>query len=67
MLANNKEIGYIQWGDDLDPHKGILKDVSNNAQPKLGEAVVTSGYSLFPEGIPVGKISNLHTKGAAIH
>lgn len=62
MLAANKEIGSIEWGDDLNPHKAILKDISNNALPRLGELVVTSGYSLFPEGIPVGKISNLHTK-----
>jgi rod shape-determining protein MreC len=62
MLANNKEIGFIEWGDDLNPRKAILRDVSNNALPKLGEMVVTSGYSLFPEGIPIGKISNLHTK-----
>ena len=62
MLAKNKEIGYIEWSDDLDPHKGILKDVSNSALPKIGEAVVTSDYSLFPEGIPIGKISNLHSK-----
>ena len=62
MLAKNKEIGYIEWSDDLDPHKGYLKDVSNNAQPKLGEQVVTSEYSLFPAGIPIGKVSNLHTK-----
>src|ERR1700722_4547814 len=40
MRADNKEIGSIQWNDDLDPHKGILKDVSNNAQPKIGEWVV---------------------------
>jgi rod shape-determining protein MreC len=66
MLANNKEIGYIEWGDDLDPHKGVLKDVSNNALPKLGELVVTSGYSLFPEGIPIGRISNLHTKTGGV-
>jgi len=66
MLANNKEIGYVAWGDDMDPHKGVLKDVSNNALPKLGELVVTSGYSLFPEGIPVGKISNLHTKAGGL-
>lgn len=63
MLADNKDIGSIEWSDDLDPHKGILKDVSNNAQPKVGEAVVTSGYSLFPEGIPIGRVSSLHTKG----
>ena len=62
MLAKNKEIGYIEWSDDLDPHKGLLKDVSNNASPKLGEQVVTSEYSLFPAGIPIGKVSNLHTK-----
>jgi len=62
MLANNKEIGYIEWSDDLDPRKGILKDVSNNAQPKVGEQVVTSQYSLFPAGIVIGKVSNLHTR-----
>ncbi len=62
MLATGKELGYIEWSDDLNPHKGILKDVSNNAQPKLGEAVVTSEFSLFPAGIPIGKVSNLHSR-----
>jgi rod shape-determining protein MreC len=66
MLAKNKEIGAIRWGDDLDPHKGLLMDVNNNAQPQYGELVVTSGYSLFPKGIPVGKISNLHPKAGGI-
>jgi rod shape-determining protein MreC len=63
MLADHKEIGYIEWNENLDPRKGILKDVSNNSLPKLGEQVVTSGFSLFPEGIPVGRITNLHLKG----
>ncbi|MDB5129019.1 rod shape-determining protein MreC [Mucilaginibacter sp.] len=63
MLATNKEIGYLEWGDDLDPHKGLLVDVSNNAQPKIGEMVVTSELSLFPAGIALGKVSNLKTKG----
>ncbi len=63
MLASTKEIGSIAWGEDMDPHKAVLKEVSNNAQPKLGEWVVTSGYSLFPEGIPIGKISSLRIKG----
>jgi rod shape-determining protein MreC len=63
MLAKDHQLGYIEWSDDLDPRKGILKDVSNNAAPKLGENVVTSQYSLFPAGILVGKVSNLHAKG----
>lgn len=65
-LSKNKEIGSIRWGDDLDPHKGLLVDVNNNAQPQYGEMVVTSGYSLFPMGVAVGKISNLHPKGGGI-
>jgi len=63
MLARNKDIGYVEWGDDINPRKCVLKDVSNNAQPRIGEWVVTSGYSLFPEGIPIGKVSSLHIKG----
>jgi rod shape-determining protein MreC len=64
MLATNKEIGYLEWGDDLDPHKALLVDVSNTAQPKIGEMVVTSQLSLFPAGIPIGKVSKLNAKGA---
>lgn len=64
MLANNKEIGYLMWGDNLDPHKAILGDVSNSAQPKINELVVTSQLSLFPAGIPIGRVSKLNAKGA---
>jgi len=66
MLVNNKEIGSFIWGADLDPKKGLLIDIQNDAQPKLGEQVVTSGYSLFPTGIPFGKITNLHAKGGGL-
>jgi rod shape-determining protein MreC len=62
MLADSKDHGSFRWSDNLDPHMGLLYDVSNNAQPKLGELVVTSDLSLFPTGIPIGKISNLHAK-----
>ncbi|WP_454803849.1 rod shape-determining protein MreC [Mucilaginibacter phyllosphaerae] len=62
MLAGSKEIGYLEWGDDMNPHRGLLIDVSNNAQPKIGELVVTSDLSLFPAGIPLGKVSKLNAK-----
>lgn len=63
MLASSKEIGYLNWGEQLDPHTGLLVDVSNNARPKIGELVVTSDLSLFPAGIPLGKVKSLHAKG----
>jgi rod shape-determining protein MreC len=63
-LAGSKDLGSFIWSDNLDPHVGLLYDVSNNATPKVGELVVTSDLSLFPAGVPIGKISNLHSKTA---
>jgi rod shape-determining protein MreC len=62
MLADNKAIGSIIWGDNLDPHRAQFINVSNNIKPHIGEQVVTSDYSLFPAGIPIGKVVDLHTK-----
>ena len=62
MLADTKDQGSFKWVDNLDPHKGLLHDVSNNVRPKLGEWVVTSDASLFPAGVHIGKISSLHSK-----
>lgn len=67
MLADTHDLGNFLWGDNLDPHQGLLVDVSNNVKPHVGEAVVTSTLSsLYPAGIPIGKISNLHAKGGGL-
>ncbi|MFD2864858.1 rod shape-determining protein MreC [Mucilaginibacter antarcticus] len=63
-LAGTNELGSFTWGDNLDPHMGLLYDVSNNATPKVGDLVVTSDRSLFPTGIPIGKIASLKSKTA---
>ena len=63
MLADTHDIGSFLWGDNLDPHAGLLVDVANNVKPRIGELVVTSNLSsLYPAGIPIGKISNLQAK-----
>lgn len=61
MLADTKDQGSFKWGNDMDPRSGLLYDVSNNARPKLGEWVVTSDVSLWPAGVRIGTISNLHS------
>jgi rod shape-determining protein MreC len=64
MLADTKDIGSLIWGNDLNPHMGVLKDIPNHVKAHVGEWVVTSTYSdLFPAGIPLGKVMNLHAKG----
>jgi rod shape-determining protein MreC len=64
MLAETKDIGSLIWGYDLNPRKGLLIDVPNHVKPHIGQWVVTSTYSdLYPAGIPLGRVSNLHAKG----
>ncbi len=63
MLADTRDPGFYMWGDDLDPTKGLLIDVPNHVKPHINELVVASNSSLFPVGVPIGKISNLHAKG----
>ncbi len=63
MLADTRDLGSFLWGDNLDPHQGLMVGVSNNVKPRIGQPVVTSTLSsLYPPGIPIGKISNLHAK-----
>jgi rod shape-determining protein MreC len=64
MLANSRQIGSFSWGSDLNPHKGLLFDITNDASPKVGEQVVTSDKSLYPTGIAIGKLINLRAKNA---
>lgn len=63
MVTDTKDIGSMIWSDDLGPHTGLLIDIPNHVKPRLGEPVVTSGFSLFPPGISIGKISKLNAKG----
>ncbi|MGY3213446.1 rod shape-determining protein MreC [Mucilaginibacter sp. HD30] len=64
MLANSRQIGSFSWGADLNPHRGLLYDITNDASPRVGELVVTSDRSLYPTGIAIGKLLNLRAKNA---
>jgi len=66
MLADTHDPGFYMWGEDMDPTKGLLIDVPTHVRPHLNEMVVTSNTSLYPAGIPIGKITNLHAKGGGL-
>jgi len=56
-LANSKAFGSLVWGEgNPDPKKALLKDIPNHIKVLKGEKVVTSGYSLFPAGLPLGHV-----------
>lgn len=54
-----EHFGFIQW-DGKDPHKVQLKNIFNYLPVKVGDTVLTSGYSsIFPEGEMIGTVSEI--------
>jgi len=58
-VKKNNAVGSLIWGDgNLDYRKAFIKDIPNHFKLNIGDTVVTSNFSSFPAGIPVGKITN---------
>ena len=52
--------GYLHWYGDR-PDEAYLDDVPRHARVRIGDIVVTSGYSsVFPPGMLVGKIMRVY-------
>ena len=52
--------GYLHWYGG-DPSVAYVEDVPRHAKFKLGEWIVTSGFSsIFPSGVSVGKIEQAY-------
>ncbi|EOR93219.1 Rod shape-determining protein MreC [Arcticibacter svalbardensis MN12-7] len=64
-ITENQAFGSLVWGEgNSDPRTAVLQDIPNHIQVKIGQHVVTSGYStLFPEGLPIGRILRTKEKG----
>lgn len=57
-------IGSLVWdGGNMSSKIATLKDVPSHVKVKPGDPVTTSGYSLFPMGLPVGKVKRTGLKG----
>lgn len=62
-LKKSGHFGSLEW-TGTDYRKAILKDIPHNIDVKIGDTIVTSGYSaMFPEGYMVGVISYLELRG----
>ncbi len=65
MLADSNNVGSLIWDNNLDPTKAMLINIMKQVKIKVGMPVVTSGYSLFPEGTMLGHISRLDAKNSS--
>lgn len=58
-ILGRQYFGYLHW-DGKDIRTAYVDDIPRHAHFKLGDFVVTSGYSgMFPEGILVGQIRHV--------
>ena len=59
-IQESDYFGHLKW-ENGDSQYAYLRDVPRHAEFKLGDTVVTSGYStVFPEGIIVGSIDDMY-------
>lgn len=57
-LKNTSFVGSLNW-KGTDPHTAYVEEVARHTTYKIGDTIVTSGYSTtFPEGIPVGIVTS---------
>lgn len=55
-LRGNDAFGSLVW-DTKKPTEALLEELPKQVKFKIGDTIITSGYSaMFPEGIPVGVI-----------
>ena len=58
-VLESEYFGSLKW-DGVNSQYAYLRDVPRHAEFKLGDTVVTSGYStVFPEGIIVGTVDDM--------
>lgn len=64
-VAGSNAYGSLTWGEgNYNPQKAVLQDIPNHVIVKPGQKVVTSSYSvLFPQGVPIGRITHTGIKG----
>lgn len=55
-LRQGDAFGSLVW-DGRSPHEALLEELPKHSRYRVGDTIVTSGYSaVFPAGIPVGVI-----------
>ncbi len=56
-------IGSMVW-DGFDDTHGMLKDIAKHVKVSKGDTIMTSSFSaIFPEGIMIGVVDNVESKG----
>lgn len=61
QLSSTKDIGSLIW-EGVDSRKATLVFIPNHVEVTVGDKVVTTGFSLFPEGVLIGIVTSSEIK-----
>jgi rod shape-determining protein MreC len=64
-LKKTEHFGTIQW-DGRDPDYVQFRYIPRHVKPNVGDSVITSGYSVFPDGIMIGTIADVKLRDEAL-
>ncbi len=63
-IKSNGYFGSLNW-DGRNYRRAVLNEIPQNAEVSVGDTIETTGYSaVFPEGVPIGKVSNQEKSGS---
>jgi rod shape-determining protein MreC len=58
-IKKSDALGSLVWGiGNSDYRKAFVKEIPNHFKINLKDTIITSGFSSFPPGIPVGVVTN---------
>jgi rod shape-determining protein MreC len=58
-IKGSESFGFLEWQGG-DPYIAQVKDMPYHSAVRKGDTIVTTGFSsVFPEGIPVGAVTNV--------
>jgi len=60
-IKHSKNLGSMYW-DGVNSQILSIRDVPSYVEIKKGDTIETSGFSFFPQGIPIGTITDTGTK-----
>jgi len=64
-IQRNGYFGSLVW-KETDPAHMILEAIPGQAEIRIGDTIITSGYSfIFPKGIFIGKVEQFWTEGGS--
>ncbi len=63
VIKRDGSFGPLSWEGD-DYRYATLSDIPTHVQLKMGDTIVTSPYSIFPQGVLVGRVESFERKGS---